>query len=72
MHLACGEFDIAHVAELLELLYGAGALIQHLVDVERVQLTVAEAFSRLGYVRDGPGPVGLVVARHRCVCLPTV
>jgi len=72
MQLACGELDIAHVAELPELFSSTGVLKQHLVDVERVEFTVAETVSRLGYVRDEPGEVRLVVARHRCVCLPTV
>jgi hypothetical protein len=68
LHLAGGELDIAHVAELPELFRGTGVLRQDLVDVERIEFTDAEAVSRLGYVRD----VRLVVARHNCVCLPTV
>lgn len=49
-----------------------GVLEQHLVDVERVQFTVAEAVDLLGYVRDEFGEPRLVAARHRLACLPTL
>ena len=72
MHLACGDLDVAHVAELPELFGSTGVLEQHLVDVERVQFTVAESVDRLGHVRDEFGELRLVVARHRLACLPTL
>lgn len=72
MHLACGELDIAYVAELPELLRSTGVLKEHLVDIERVQFAVMEAVSCLGYVRDEFGELRCVVARHRLACLPTL
>lgn len=72
MHQACGEFDIAHVAELPELFRSTGVLKQHLVYAERVQFTVAEAVSRLSYVRDEFGELHSVVDRHRLARLPTL
>lgn len=64
MHLACGELDIGHVAELPEFFRSTAVLEQHLVHLERVQFTVAEAVSRLGYVRDKFVEPRTVVARH--------
>lgn len=72
MHLACGELDIADVAELPELPCSTGVLKQHLVDAERVQFTVAEAVSCLGYVRNEFGELRLVIARDGLACLLTL
>ena len=70
--LVCRELDVADVAELPKLLRRTRVLKQHLVDVERVQLTASEAVDRLGHVRDEFGELRFVVARHRLACLPTL
>ena len=72
MQLARGELNVADVAELPEFLRSTRVLKQHLVDVERVQFTAAEAVNRFGYVRDEIGELRSVVARHRLACLPTL
>jgi hypothetical protein len=72
MHLACGELDIADAAERPELFRSTGVLKQHFVDFERVQFTVAEAISYLGYVRHEFGELRTVVGHHHLACLPTL
>ena len=72
MQLARGELNVTDVAELPEFLRSTRVLKQHLVDVERVQFTAAEAVNRLGYLRDEIGELRSVVARHRLACLPTL
>ncbi len=72
MRLACGELDIARVAEFPELSGSTGVLKQRSVDVERVQFAVAEAVSCLGYVRDELSELRLVVGRHHPACLTTL
>ena len=64
LRLACGDLDIARIAELPELLRGAGVLKQDAVDIECVQFSRAEAVRRRGDLRDEFGEVLLVVARH--------
>jgi hypothetical protein len=72
VYLARGELDLAHVAELPELLRRTGVLEQHLIDVERVQLPASEEFDRIGHVLHKIPEPSLVVRRNCLACLPTL
>jgi hypothetical protein len=66
-HVAADDLDVSGLEELPKLLRSAGVLELHLINLERVQLAVAEAVACVGHVREEFGKLRLGKQPRCCV-----